>query len=178
MGLLMFSARVHDLMHQKSNIEYRLTQITRKLSNLQDYATYVGNCADGNFDIGEALALPGAMLGRTMGHASNVYMTGMQNAQNNAAYYQQMWMQQYGGNLDANSQQMMNMYIMNQLYKEGAQKATQQEVRRLKREEEKIKNEKEQLETLAKEIEQELQAARQARDAGIKEMAPKYTAGG
>ena len=41
-----------------------------------------------------------------------------------------------------------------------------------------MKNEKEQLETLAKEVEQELQAARQARDAGIKEMAPKYVAGG
>ena len=72
----------------------------------------------------------------------------------------------------------MNQYIMSQLYKEAADKMQQKEVRKLKREEEKMKNEKEQLETLAKEVEQELQAARQARDAGIKEMAPKYVAGG
>ncbi len=178
MGLLMFSARVHDLMRRKSNIEYRLTQLTRKLSDLQDYATYVGNCADGNFDIGEALALPGSTLGRVMGHAGRVYNESMAYANANAPYYQQMWMQQYGGNLDANSQAMMNNYIMSQLYKDAADKMTQKEVRRLKREEEKMKNEKEQQETLLKEVEQELQSARQARDAGIKEMAPKYVAGG
>ncbi len=178
MGLLMFSARVHDLMRRKSNIEYRLTQLTRKLSDLQDYATYVGNCAEGNFDIGEALALPGSTLGRVMGHAGRVYNESMAYANANAPYYQQMWMQQYGGNLDTNSQQMMNNYIMGQLYTDAADKMTQKEVRRLKREEEKMKNEKEQQETLLKEVEQELQSARQARDNGIKEMAPKYVAGG
>ncbi|MCM1339712.1 MAG: hypothetical protein NC191_08580 [Muribaculaceae bacterium] len=173
----MFSARVHDLMRRKSDIEYRLTKLTRKLSDLQDYATFVGNSAQGSIDIGEMLVVPGSMMGRCLGFAGGMYNQAMLHAQQNAPFLMQQYMASLGGTADPQTQAMIQQMCLNSMYQAGADIATQKEVRKLKREEEKMKNEKEQLETLAKEVEQELQAARQARDAGIKEMAPKYTAG-
>ena len=54
MGILIFTARVHDLIFQKSNIEYRLSKLTKKLRDVQQYAATVGNgsisvSADGEY---------------------------------------------------------------------------------------------------------------------------------
>lgn len=65
MGILMFTARVHDLLFQRSNIEYRLTKLTKKLRDMQQYATMVGN---GSISIGDLLSSPGSMMGRTMNY--------------------------------------------------------------------------------------------------------------
>ena len=51
----------------------------------------------------------------------------------------------------------------------------QVETKNLKVEEERLAQEKEKLEALGKEIAAELQSAKEARDQGIKDMAPKYT---
>jgi len=161
-------------MHRKSDIEYRLTQLTRKLSDLQDYATLVGN---GELSIGELLGMPGSMLGRTLNYMGFAQNSAVQYMQANAPYMQQMWAQQGGGNANPQAQQQMNNYIMQQLYWAGRERAQKIEERNLKREEEKIKTEKERQETLLKEVEQELKSAKEARDKGIQDMAPKYVAG-
>jgi hypothetical protein len=64
---------------------------------------------------------------------------------------------------------------MRSLYQQGRDRAMQVETRNLKYEEQRIAQEKEKLEALGKSVEAELQAAKQARDAGIKDMAPRYT---
>ena len=70
---------------------------------------------------------------------------------------------------------MMSAFIMQQLYQQGRDKALQIETKLLKVDEEKLAQEKEKLETLAQSIEAELKSAKEARNKGIQDMAPKYT---
>jgi len=169
MGVLTFTARIHDLIHRKSDIEYRLQKITRKMNHLTDYSAVVGNDI---LSIGELLSVPGAMLGRTLnylGFAQN-YANGYM--QQNAPYMQQMYAQQNGGQLDPQMQQ----YIMEQLYKDGREKAKEIEERNLKRIEEDLQQQKEREQAQLSEVEEELKSAKEARKAAIKDMAPQYTA--
>lgn len=173
MGFLIFTARVHDLMHQKNNAEYRLTRITKKLRDVQQYAATIAN---GGISIGDLLNSPGSMLGRTMNYLGFAHNSALAYMNQNAPYMQQMYMNQMGQGQNAQQQQQMQEYIMRQLYQQGRERAMQVETRNLKLEEDRITQEKEKTQTLLTEIEAELKAAREARDQGIKDMAPKYTA--
>ena len=173
MGILMFTARVHDLIYKRSNVEYRLTKLTKKLRDLQQYAATI---ASGGISIGEMLNTPGSMMGRTMNYLSFAHNSSLQYMQQNAPYMQQMYMQQMQGQQqNAQQQQQYQAFIMRKLYEQGRDRAMQIETRNLKVEEERITQEKEKLEALGKSIEAELQAAKEGRDKGIKDMAPKYT---
>lgn len=172
MGFLIFTARVHDLIRQKNLIEYRLSKLTKKLRDVQQYATTVGN---GSISIGELLNSPGSMMGRTMNYLAFAHNNSLQYMQQNAPYMQQMYMQQMGQQQNPQQQQMMQNYIMRSLYMQGRERAAQIETRNLNQEEQRMQQEKEKLETLGQEIAQELKSAREARDQGIKDMAPKYT---
>lgn len=174
MGILMFTARVHDLLFQRSNIEYRLTKLTKKLRDMQQYATMVGN---GSISIGDLLSSPGSMMGRTMNYMSYAHNSSLQYMQQNAPYMQQMWQQQLRGQQQtAQQQQQMQNYIMRSLYQQGRERAMQVETRNLHLEEQRIAKEKDKYETLLAEINQELKSAKEARDRGIQDMAPKYVA--
>ncbi len=172
MGILMFTARVHFLIHQKLDIEHKLTKLTKKLQDLQSYASLVGN---GGVSIGDLLNSPGSTMGRAMGYLAFAHNSSLQYMQQQAPYMTQFYMQQMGQGQTAQQQQQMQEYIMRSLYQQGRDRAMQVETRNLKVEEQRIAQEKEKLEALGKSVEAELQAARQARDAGIKDMAPKYT---
>lgn len=173
MGILMFTTRVHDLIYQRSNVEYRLIKLTKKLRDLQQYAATI---ASGGISIGEMLNTPGSMMGRTMNYLSFAHNSSLQYMQQNAPYMQQMYMQQMQGQQqNAQQQQQYQAFIMRKLYEQGRDRAMQIETRNLKVEEERITQEKEKLEALGKSIEAELQAAKEGRDKGIKDMAPKYT---
>lgn len=175
MGILMFTARVHDLMHQKHAIQYKLAKITKKIRDLQQYASLVGN---GSISIGELLAAPGTMMGRTMNYLNFAHNSSMQYMQQNAPYMLQMYNQQMAASGQQNPQQMamMQNYIMRSLYTQARERARQIEEKNLNAEEERLQQEKEKLQTLHDEVAQELKSAREARDADIKDMAPKYTA--
>ena len=174
MGFLMFTARVHDLCRQKSDIQYKLLKISRKLRDLQQYASMVGN---GNISIGDILASPGSMMGRSMAYIGYAHNMALQYMQQNAPMMQMMYQQQMGGAMQ-NPQQMQQMqnYIMRTLYIQGREQAAQEEQKNLKVEEGKLAQEQETLKTLLDEITAELQEAKKARDEDIKMMAPKYTA--
>ena len=172
MGVLMFTARIHSLINQKSDIEYRLAKLTKKLQDLQAYAATVGN---GGISIGDMLSAPGSMLGRTMAYMAFAHNSSYQYMMQNAPYMTSIWTQQMQGMVqNPQQQQQMQRWIMESLYQQGRDRAMQVEQRNLKVEEQKIANEKEKLEALGKSVQAELESARQARDAGIKEMAPKY----
>lgn len=171
MGVLMFTARVHDLIYQKSNVEYRLLKLTRKLRNLQQYASTIAN---GGMSIGDLLNSPGAMMGRTMNYLAFAHNSALAYMNQQAPYMQQFYMQQMQMQ-NPQQQQQMQEWMMRQLYQQGRDRAMQVETRNLKIEEERLTQEKEKLEALGKEIEADLKSAKEARDKGIQDMAPKYT---
>ena len=173
MGILIFTARVHDLIYQKSNIEYRLTKLTKKLRDMQQYADTVGN---GSVSIGDLLNSPGSMMGRTMNYLSFAHNSSMQYMQQNLPLMQQMYQQQMAQQQNPQQQQMMQNYMMKMLYMQGRDRAAQIEAKNLNMEEQRIAQEKEKLETQLAEVNQELKSAKEARDQGIKDMAPKYVA--
>lgn len=172
MGILIFTARVHDLIYQKSNIEYRLTKLTKKLRDMQQYAATVGN---GSVSIGDLLNSPGSMMGRTMNYLAFAHNSSMQYMQQNLPLMQQMYQQQMAQQQNP-QQQMMQNYMMKMLYMQGRDRAAQIEAKNLNMEEQRIAQEKEKLETQLAEVNQELKSAKEARDQGIKDMAPKYVA--
>lgn len=173
MGILIFTARVHDLIYQKSNIEYRLTKLTEKLRDMQQYAATVGN---GSVSIGDLLNSPGSMMGRTMNYLAFAHNSSMQYMQQNLPLMQQMYQQQMAQQQNPQQQQMMQNYMMKMLYMQGRDRAAQIEAKNLNMEEQRIAQEKEKLETQLAEVNQELKSAKEARDQGIKDMAPKYVA--
>ena len=173
MGILIFTARVHDLIYQKSNIEYRLTKLTKKLRDMQQYAATVGN---GSVSIGDLLNSPGSMMGRTMNYLAFAHNSSMQYMQQNLPLMQQMYQQQMAQQQNPQQQQMMQNYMMKMLYMQGRDRAAQIEAKNLNMEEQSIAQEKEKLETQLAEVNQELKSAKEARDQGIKDMAPKYVA--
>lgn len=174
MGFLMFTARVHDLMRQKSSIQYKLLKISRKLRDLQQYAAMVGN---GQISIGDLLSAPGSMMGRSMAYIGYANNMAMQYMQANVPMMQNMYQQQMGGAMQNPQQmQMMQNYIMRTLYVQGRELAKQEEEKNLKVEEGKLAQEQETLKTLYDEINAELQEAKKARDEEIKNSAPRYTA--
>lgn len=173
MGILMFTARVHDLIHQKHEVEYKLTKLTRRMRDLQKYSTMVSK---GSITVADLLRSPGSMMGRTMGYLAFAHNSAMQYMQQNAPIYQQFYMQQMGGAQNPQQQQMMNNYIMRTLYTQGREQAAQIEEKNLNEIEEELKAEKEKLQVEQQEIADELKAAKEARDADIKDWAPKYHA--
>ena len=174
MGFLMFTARVHDLARQRSDTQYKLLKISKKLRDLQQYAAMVGN---GNISVGDLLSSPGSMMGRSMAYIGYAHNNALQYMQANAPMMQAMYQQQMGGAMQNPQQmQMMQNYIMRTLYIQGREQAAQEEQRNLKVEEGKLAQEKDTLQALLQEIDTELQEAKKARDEDIKLMAPKYTA--
>lgn len=173
MGIFTFTARVHSLIYQKSNIEYRLLKLTKKLRNLQQYAAAISSGSggfNGSITIGDLLNSPGSMMGRTMNYMAYAHNSALQYVQQHAPYMQ-MYMQQIGQQPSAQQQQMIAKF----LYMQGRERAMQVETKNLKIIEERLTNEKEQLETLGKEVDEDLKAAKEGRDNAIKDMAPKYT---
>ena len=173
MGFLIFTARIHDLIHRKHEVEYRLAKLTKKMQDMQKYSTLVAN---GSVTIGDLLNSPGSMMGRTMNYLAYAHNSSLQYMQQNAPMMQAMYQQQMGANQNQQQQIMMNNYIMRTLYTQGRDYAAQVETRNLKDEETRMQSEKEKLEVEAQEIAQELKAAKEARDQDIKDMAPKYVA--
>jgi hypothetical protein len=173
MGVLMFTARIHSLLFQKSDIEYRIAKLTKKLQDLQSYAAMVGNRG---ISIGDLLSAPGSQMGRAMAYLAFAHNSSYQYMMQNAPYMTSIWTQQMQGTAqNPAQQQQMQRWIMESLYQQGRDRALQIEQRNLKIEEDKIAQEKEKLVALGQSVQVELEEARKGRDAAIKEMAPKYT---
>ena len=173
MGILMFTMRISSLMHRKHQIEYELLKVTKKLTDFTKYSALVGN---GSISIGDLLKAPGSLMGRTMGYLSYAHYSALQYMQQNAPYMQQMYAQQTGAQQNPQQQQLMQNYIMRSLYMQGRERAAQIETKNLKEIEEEISRKKASLETELQMISEDLKSAKEARDSGIKDMAPKYVA--
>jgi len=175
MGIFTFSARVHDLIYQKSNVEYRLLKISKKIRDLTSYSATISN---GGISIGDLLNSPGSMMDRTMNYLAYAHNSAIAYMNQQSPMIQQYMQQmQMGQQQNAQQQQQWQEYMMRQLYQQGRDRALQVETKNLKIEEDRLNQEKEKLEALGKEIDADLKAAKEGRDAAIKDMAPKYTFG-
>lgn len=171
MGVLMGLFRLQCLHQQKSDIQYKLLKITKRLNDLTVYAGVVGN---GAVSIGDLLSMPGSQMGRAMRYLGYAHNSSLQYMQQNEAWFTQWYMQQMGQAQSPQQQQQMQEWIRRSLYEQGRDRAMQIEQKNLKVEEDKLRQEKETLDALNKEIEQEIESAKQMRDDGIKQMKPNY----
>ena len=63
MSLLIFAYRKLDIIRQQNELNFRLMNLTRKLSDLQQYAA---NVADGSVSMSDMMNTPSSMFGRQM----------------------------------------------------------------------------------------------------------------
>ena len=174
MSLLIFAYRKLDITRQKSDLNYRLMQLTQKLSDLQQYAA---NIADGSVSMSDMLNTPGTMFGRQMMYMQYAHNGALFGAQQKMAMMQPMiamQMQQMGNN--PAYQQMYQNWIFNSLYEQERQRMGKQEQKLLNEQEKQIQAEKLKLETQLKMLDQELEALKEGEHKSIQQWKPEFTA--
>ncbi|MDR1167894.1 MAG: hypothetical protein LBK53_03250 [Heliobacteriaceae bacterium] len=174
MGLLVFASRKLSLLNAQNRIEYRITQLTKKLQDLQHYAS---NIADGNISFRDLMDVPGSMFGRQlmfMQYAHNASIMGAQQQMMNPMMQQQiMQMTQQNPQM----QPWYQNYMFQNLYKQQREQIAKQEEKTLNQQEKDITAEKTRLETELKLISQEYDATKQAESKAIERWKPEYTGG-
>lgn len=170
MAILMFAARKHDLISQQFKYQARLQELTRKLSDMQQYAA---NIADGAVSMFDMMNTPSSMFGRTMMYMTYSHNMAVQGAQMNFMAMQPMIAQQMA-QMDPNSQMMYQQWIQQSLYKQERERIAKMEAKLLNEQEKEIMQEKEKIESQLKMIEAELESVREAEKKGIESFAPKY----
>jgi len=173
MSLLIFAYRKIDITRQKNDLNFRLMQITQKLSDLQQYAA---NIADGSVSMSDMMNTPGSMFGRQlmyMNYAHNMALFGANQQMSMLGPQIQMQMSQMG---NPAYQQMYQQWVFRSLYEQQRQLAGKQEQKLLNEQEKQIQAEKAKIETQLKMLDEELQSVKQGEDAAVKQCKPEYTA--
>lgn len=173
MGLLIFAYRKLEIIRQRNDIQYRLMNLTRKLSDLQQYAA---NIADGSVSMSDMMNTPSSMFGRQMMYMQYAHNGAIFGAQQKFGMMQPMIAMQMQQMQDPNMQAMYQQWIFKNLYDQERERMGKQEAKLLNEQEKQIQQEKAKLETQLKMLEQEYEACKQGEDAGIKAMKPEYTA--
>ncbi len=171
MGLLVFIARKHDLLHQKYAIDAKRLAISKRLRDMHQYAA---NIANGAISLDDMMNVPGSMFGRQMYYMQSSDMFSKQYAQNTMMQMGPMLTMQKA-QMAPQQQMMYDNWVFQSLYKQGREQALKREEKLLNVQEQEIAQEKEKLEMQAKMIEQELEACKQAEKDEIKRLAPNYT---
>ena len=132
MSLLIFAYRKLDIMQRKSDLNYRLMNLTRKLSDLQQYAANIG---DGSVSMSDMMNTPGSMFGRQL-----MYMQYAHNAALFGASQQMQMMQpqiamQMQQMQDPNMQAMYQNWIFKNLYDQQREQIGKQESKLLNEQE-------------------------------------------
>ena len=160
-------------MHRKNDLNYRLMNLTRKLSDLQQYAA---NIADGSVSMSDMMNTPSSMFGRQMMYMQYAHNGALFGAQQKLAMMQPQIAMQMQQMQDPNYQAMYQQWIFKSLYDQERERMGKQETKLLNEQEKQIQAEKAKLETQLKLLDQELEACKQGEDAAIKQWKPEYTA--
>ncbi len=171
MGLLMYSAHVHNLIHRKYELEKKLLDINKQYEDLHKYAERVGK---GNMTLSDMLSMPSSMMGRAMNFIGFAHNNAMQYATTQGPQYEQWMMMQNGGMQDPQQAQMMHNYIMTQLYYQAREQAAELEKRNLNEIDRELQEQKEELETDLKIVEEELKTYKQQKNEAIKDIVPNF----
>ena len=160
-------------MHRKNDLNYRLMNLTRKLSDLQQYAA---NIADGSVSMSDMMNTPSSMFGRQMMYMQYAHNGALFGAQQKMAMMQPQIAMQMQQMQDPNYQAKYQQWIFKRLYDQERERMGKQETKLLNEQEKQIQAEKAKLETQLKLLDQELEACKQGEDAAIKQWKPEYTA--
>ena len=171
MGLLIFAYRKLDIIHRKNELQYRLMNLTRKLSDLQQYAA---NIADGSVSMNDMMNTPSSMFGRQMMFMQYAHNGALFGAQQKMAMMQPQIAMQMQQMQDPNMQMMYQQWIFKNLYDQERERMGKQETKLLNEQEKQIQAEKAKLETQLKLLEQEYEACKQGEENEIKMWKPEY----
>ena len=171
MAILMFTARKHDLTSRIYDYQARLQEITRKISDLQQYAA---NIADGNVSMYDMMNTPSSLFGRSMMYMQYSHNMAVQNAQMNFMSMQPMLAQQMA-QMDPNAQMMYQQWVQQSLYKQERERFAKQEAKLLNQQEKELVQEKQKIETALKMAETELESTKEAEKKGVEMFKPNYT---
>ncbi|MCM1010602.1 MAG: hypothetical protein NC390_06980 [Fusobacterium sp.] len=158
MCLFMILTRKLFLTRQKYDVNAKIMNITRKITDLQRYAT---NIADGKISGKEMYDVPTKFFGRQSifqqyAHNRSLQMANMQMA----TMAPMMAMQMQGVNPQYAQMYQQNMFM--NLYKEARQEAAEEEKKLLNEQEKELVLEKEKLQALAQEYDVELKGLNEA----------------
>ena len=170
MGLLIFAFRKQDILRRKSDIEFKLTQMSEKLRNLQSYGSAIG---DGSVSMNDLMNAPSSVFNR-------MSMFAMYSDQASRAGAQQKFemMKMMPGAMpqiqDPKIQQQYSQLMFKNLYDQEREKFAKIEEKMLNEQEKKITSENEKLSTQLKMLEAELVEVNKAEDNAVKSSAPKF----
>ena len=173
MSLLIFAYRKLEIMRQKSDLNYRLMELTRKLTDLQQYSA---NIVDGSISMSDMMNTPGTMFNRQMMYMQYAHNAALFGTQQKMMQMQPMIAMQMQQMPDPNMQNMYQRWIFNSLYDQERQKIGKQESKLLNEQEKQIQAEKAKLETQLKLLDQDYEACKQGEDKAAQQWKPEYVA--
>lgn len=179
MSLLVFAYRKYEILRQKSELNYRIMELTRKLNELQQYAANIG---DGTLSMNDMLNVPASMFNRTMAFMMYSHNGALRGAQMNMQMMspqinmQIQQMQAMSQTQDPNAAAMYQQYIFNNLYQQELQKYQKHEQKLLNQQEKEIQQEKARLETQLRMLEAEFESTVQSEKQAAQSWKPEYVA--
>ena len=175
MSPLVFAYRKLQLIHQRNDLQYRLLELTKKLSDLQQYSANIG---DGSVSMFDMMNTPASMFGRTMMYMTYAHNGSLMNAQQQMQ--QMMALPQIQAQMqqmqDPNQQMMYQKWIFDNLYKQQREQFGKVEQKLLNEQEKAIQQEKAKLETQLKLLEAEFESTKQGEDKAAEQWKPEYVA--
>ncbi len=172
MSLLIFGFRKIDIIRQKNDLNYRLMQVTKKLSDLQQYAANIG---DGSVSMFDMMNTPASMFNRQMMFSIYSHNMALAGAQQNFMMMQPMMNMQMQ-QMDPNAQAMYQQWVFQNLYKQQKERINKVEQKLLNQQETQIQQEKAKIESQLKMLDQELQSVSEAENKAIENWKPNYVA--
>jgi len=170
MGVLIFAYRKQDIIRRKSDLEFKLLQMSEKLRNLQSYGSSI---ADGSVSMNDLMNAPASVFNRMSSFMMYSHQASITGAQ------QKMGMLSMTPGAipqvqDPKMQQQYNSMVMKNLYDQEREKFGKIEEKMLNEQEKKLSSENEKLSTQLKMLEAELAEVTKAEDNAIKASAPKF----
>ena len=176
-----FTMRKLQLTQRINNIQYRLMQLSQRMSDL---AIYSGNVADGIISPSEFMNSPASIFGVNMNFFNNSVPKALYQASQASQAFNMNLMNmngmsggQYGMAIDpSNPSTFMpnQFFVFNSFFKQALDAAGKAEAAKIKRLETDIQTQKMQLETQLKAAQTELDTVEKAEETGIKNSVPKY----
>lgn len=172
MSLLIFGFRKIDIIRQKNDLNYRLMQVTKKLSDLQQYSANIG---DGSVSMFDMMNTPASMFNRQMMFSMYSHNMALAGAQQNFMMMQPMMNMQMQ-QMDPNAQAMYQQWVFKNLYQQQKERINKVEQKLLNQQETQIQQEKAKIESQLKMLDQELQSVSEAENKAIENWKPNYVA--
>lgn len=170
MGLLVFAYRKQDIIRRKSDLEYKVLQLSEKLRNLQSYASSI---ADGSVSMNDLMNSPASLFGRMTMFMMSSHQASVAGAQQKYGMMTAM----PGAIPQMQNPQMQQQYshmLFNNLYEQERERFAKIEEKVLNEQEKQITSEREKLQDQLKMMEKELESVSSAEDKAAASSAPKF----